>query len=100
MAARKNWKKGLRVKYCESVGRCDKHAGMAKRIVERSPDAWYIQVCICAKWRALMNLPFQREKDALRAVHALTAAGLDSATAMERAGPMAVKQVACEFLQW
>lgn len=41
-----------------------------------------------------------RERDAVRAVQALTAAGIDSHGAMVRAGAETVKQVATDFLQW
>lgn len=90
----------MRVKFCELVARYEEKRGMSCRITERAPDAWYVQVCVSKRWKALMNLPFQREQDAVRAAQALTAAGLDCQSAMERAGVLAVKQVATEFLQW
>jgi hypothetical protein len=92
-------KLGLRVKHSDAVVKPRVGRGRMVRYTPM-PDGWYIFVAICRRWRPLLDLRFLRQGDALRAAAALTAAGLDSAGAMKRAGLAAVKQVACECLQW
>lgn len=57
--------KGLRVKWCENIG---KYAGgKCHKLVATARDGWYVQVSRAAQWVSLMDLRFAREKDALRA---------------------------------
>lgn len=91
-------KRGLRVKWCENVGQYTQ-SGMHK-LIATVPDGWFIQVWHCKAWRSLMNLRFVREQDAVRAAMALTGAGLDTFTALNKEDGMLVKQIACEALQW
>lgn len=93
-------KKGLRVKWCEKVASYHYSTGWTQKLKLVVQDGWRIQVYRCGKWVAIMDLLFSREKDAVRAAHALTVAGLDSITALEKADQIMVKQVATEFLQW
>lgn len=92
-------KRGLRVCWCENVASY-KSNGYRSLINAAVPDAWRIQVWRGGRWYCVMDLRFLREKDALRAAYALTVAGLDSITALEKADPIMVKQVATEHLQW
>jgi hypothetical protein len=91
-------KKGLRVKFCENVASYT--AGKCHKLKAAVADGWFIQVWYDKAWYSLMDLRFGREKDALRAAQSLTAAGLDSHGAINRADPLTVMQVATEFLQW
>jgi len=91
---------GLRVKWCENVARYTKPKGGLSRLAETVSDGWFIQVWICKKWHSIMDLRFERECDAVRAAQCLTAAGLGSHHALEKADPLTVRQVACEMLQW
>lgn len=91
--------KGLRVKWCENLGRYS-NSGKCHKLIDAPRDGWYIQVTRGGRWHALIDLRFARERDALRAVQSLTAAGLASHYALTKADPLTVKQVACEMLQW
>jgi hypothetical protein len=90
---------GLRIKHCENVATYKQDRGGYK-LKEAVADGWFIQVMYGSRWHSLMDLRFMREKDALRAAQALTAAGLDSHGALAKADPMTVKAIACTYLQW
>lgn len=93
-------KLGLRVKHCDLVANYGQGKQFTKQIKKATPSGWYVHCRYGNKWYAIMDLRFMREKDALRAAQALTAAGLDTHRALAAADPLTVKQVATEFLQW
>jgi hypothetical protein len=90
---------GLRVKHSAAVSRSSSGRNSNRVAI---PEGWFIWVRKDGKWMALnpSTLRFVRERDALRAVHALTTAGLDSVAAMTRAGAEVVQRIATECLQW
>lgn len=92
-----NRKRGLRVQYHDHVERLSRGAG---EVLASVRAGWFVETFYSNRWHALMDLRFVREKDALRAVQSLTAAGLDSHGAIAKADPMTVIQLATEFLQW
>lgn len=94
-------KHGLRVKHSDCLW-VTKNAKKNRGSHESRavPSGFYIFVNVNGKWKAITDLQFARERDAIRAAAALTAAELDCYSAMMRADPLTVKQVACEFLQW
>jgi hypothetical protein len=93
--------KGLRVKWCENVATYENRHGAGMHVIKQAvEDGWFVMVWISGQWKALMDLRFAREKDALRAAQALTLAGLNSVTALQKADPLTVRQIACEALQW
>lgn len=89
-------KVGLRVRYHDHVERFGRNGEISEMVAA----GWFIEVTTGGRWEALMDLRFAREKDAVRAALSLTMAGLDCLSAMKRAEPMTVLQVACESLQW
>lgn len=91
-------KHGLRVKFCENLGRYD--VGKCHKLVATGKDGWYIQSYYGGRWYALMSLRFARERDALVAAQALTQAGLNTHNALIKANPLTVMELACRFLQW
>lgn len=95
-------KTGLRVHFCQNVATYEpvRKGQCARRVKEAYEAGWFIQVWHCGQWRALMQLRFAREKDALRAAYDLSRAGLDSATAIQKAEPLAVLEIATRYLQW
>jgi hypothetical protein len=92
-------KLGLRVKHSATVAKVTPHR-CHRTTFQPMPEGWYVWVKVQSQWRALTDLRFVREKDAVRAAQSLTAAGLDTAMALKGAGVATVKQVATEFLQW
>ncbi len=90
--------KGLRVRYCENLGKYER--GKSMKLVAAPGDGWYVQVWIGRHWHSLLDLRFAREQDALRAAQSLIAAGLASHHALSKADPLTVKAIAVEFLQW
>lgn len=92
-------KLGLRVKHSATVAKVTTNRGY-RNTFQPMPEGWYVWVKVQSQWRALTDLRFMREQDAERARQSLTAAGLDCAMALKSAGVEAVKQTACEFLQW
>ena len=90
-------KLGLRIAYHDSV---EKLRVGGRKVFSRVGAGWYIEVRWIGRWYAIMDLRFLRERDAVRAVQGLTAAGLDSHHQLQKADPLLVRQVACEFLQW
>ena len=93
-------KTGLRVKWCENVAGYQTGGRQKNHVVARVPDGWFVQVLRASRWYSLMDLRFARERDALRAAAALTAAGLDTYQKLEKSEPLHVRQIATEFLQW
>ena len=93
---------GLRVKYCENVATYEQIAkgDVSRKVREAHADGWFVMVRYGGQWRALMQLRFARERDAIRAAWALTQAGLDSITALKAADPLAVLEIATRYLQW
>lgn len=89
----------LRVKWCENVGKNVR----GKLHVQFYPDAWYIQVkrggCPTS-WVAILELPFARSVDAMRAMKSLIQAGFTSYRHFSQADGYQVKQIAYESLQW
>jgi hypothetical protein len=71
-----------------------------KKVRALSGPGWYIMAMYAGKRQALQELRFARESDARRAVAALTAAKLDSVSAMTRAGAQRVLEIACSAMQW
>ncbi len=94
--------RGLKVKYAEKVKET-KRDGHGHYTGNWSPAGWYIWVQFMRSkiiWQAVRCLRFVREIDALLAMRALTAAGLDSAKRMKAAGGEVVLRTAFEALQW
>ena len=95
-------KKGLSVGHSDGVVKATKK--YAKQRYEKQPDGWYVYCWACTNgghgWRAILGLCFIRQRDALRAAAALTAAGLDTFEKLRKADAMTVRIIACENLQW
>ena len=65
-----------------------------------APPGWYVEANLKSQWLAYLPLRFLREADAKIAMLALTAAGLNTAERLHKAGPETVRVVACSNLQW
>lgn len=92
-------KHGLSVKYCQDVVSFSAD-GIRRNIKLAYQDGWFVMVWHRGQYKPLMELRFAREKDAARAASDLTAAGLDTANAIQSAKPMTVLEVATRNLQW
>jgi hypothetical protein len=96
-------KKGLKVGHSHGLV---KHKGQkhGKHEYESQPDGWYVYCWATTNsghgWRPILGLCFIRQKDAERAMQALTAARFDTYDRLRTADAMQVRQLACEHLQW
>lgn len=88
---------GLRIAWHAHV---EKYRGT--KIDAADGQGWYIEAWLAheRQWKAIIDLRFLRQLDALRALENLTRHCIDNYQRLTKAGLPRVKQLACEFLQW
>lgn len=95
--------RGLKVAYADLIREHERN-GYGRLSNRFRPAGWYIWAKFFIGrnlvWQAVGQLRFLREIDAMLAMRALVAVGLDSAKRMKAAGPQLVIQTAYEALQW